>query len=263
MSQFRSLGILMLLPLVLVACADSGSSAGGGSTDPADLEGIVWALDQSSMSALTQEVAPGASVTLEFSQGQAHGTSACNSYSGGYQASDDGTLSFDQLAGTMMACDAPLMTLESEYLQALGRVTEFSIDGTLVLTGDDAPLTFAAQPAPETLPLVGTAWQVSSMAQGSAVQSVLADTELTAKFSDAGEIHGSAGCNTYGGTYTTSGAMMSFSALASTKMMCADDVMAQETAFFAAMEQVASYKIEGTQLRLLDQRRMLLGFDGA
>jgi heat shock protein HslJ len=262
--SFRALGILTLLPLVLVACADSGSSAGGGSTNPADLEGGVWALDQSSMSSLTEEVPPGASVTLEFSQGQVHGTSACNSYSGGYQATDDGALSFDQLAGTMMACDAPLMALEREYLQALDRVTEFSIDSTLVLTGDSVPLTFAAQPAPEALSLVGTAWQVSSIAQDSAVQSVLADTELTAKFSDAGEIHGSAGCNTYGGTYTTSGDTMSFSALATTRMMCAEDVMAQETVFLAAMEQVASYEIEGTQLRLLDaDGAMLLGFDGA
>lgn len=262
--SFRALGILTLLPFVLVACADSGSPAGGASTDPADLEGVVWALDQSSMTSLTEEVPPGATVTLEFTQGQASGTSACNNYSGGYQASDDGTLSFDQLAGTMMACDTGLMALETEYLQALGRVTEFSIDGTLVLTGDDASLTFAAQPAPEALPLVGTAWQLSSIAQGSAVQSVLADSELTAKFSDAGEIHGSAGCNTYGGTYTTSGDTMVFSALASTKMMCADDVMAQETAFFSAMEQVASYEIVGAQLQLLDDSgAMLLGFDGA
>ena len=216
------------------------------------------------MSSLTEEVPPGATVTLEFTQGQAHGTSACNSYSGGYQASDDGTLSFDQLAGTMMACDTGLMALETEYLQALGRVTEFSIDGTLALTGDDAPLTFAAQLAPEALPLVGTAWQVSSIAQGSAVQSALAGTQLTAGFADDGTINGSAGCNTYGGTYTTSGDALSFSPLGATQMACAEEVMAQESAFLSAMEQVASYEIEGTQLRLLDaDGAMLLGFDGA
>ena len=218
------------------------------------------------MASLTDEVPPGASVTLEFTQGQAHGTSACNSYSGGYQASDDGTLSFDQLAGTMMACDTALMALETQYLQALDRVTEFSIDGTLVLTGDDVPLTFAVQPAPEPLPLTGTAWDLTSIADGDAVSSVLGGTEVTATFDTSGStIAGSAGCNTYSGTYAVGeDGAMSFSALATTRMMCAEDVMAQETAFLAAIEQVASYEIEGTQLRLLDDSgAMLLGFDGA
>jgi heat shock protein HslJ len=47
-------------------------------------------------------------------------------------------------------------------------------------------------------------------------------------------------------------------------MMCAEDVMAQETAFLTAMGKVASYEIEGTKLTLLDAGgAMLLVFDGA
>jgi heat shock protein HslJ len=46
-------------------------------------------------------------------------------------------------------------------------------------------------------------------------------------------------------------------------MACADDVMAQESAFLASMEQVASFAIEGSQLTLADgSGALLLGFDG-
>ncbi len=272
MNARRTLGLLTLLPLILVACADNGSSPGGGSssaggsTNAGDLQGTVWTLDQASMAALASDVPSGATVTLAFSDHDAHGTSACNSYSGGYQASDDGSLSFDQLASTMMACDAPLMTLETAYLKALEGLTTFSIDGDLVLTGDGVPLTFVAQPEPTALPLTGTTWTLTSIAAGDAVSSALAGTPVTAVFdADGLTIAGTAGCNRYSGTYTQGETgLLTFSPLATTKMMCAEDVMVQESAFLMAMEKVEAFQIDGKQLQLLDGAgAMLLGFDGA
>jgi heat shock protein HslJ len=47
-------------------------------------------------------------------------------------------------------------------------------------------------------------------------------------------------------------------------MACADDVMAQESAFLASMQDVATFVIEGSQLTLSDgSGALLLGFDGA
>jgi heat shock protein HslJ len=44
---------------------------------------------------------------------------------------------------TAMACDDPLMALESAYLQALQAVSGFQVTGSgLVLTGGDVALTF-------------------------------------------------------------------------------------------------------------------------
>jgi heat shock protein HslJ len=111
---------------------------------------------------------------------------------------------------------------------------------------------------------VGTTWTLTTIASGDAVSTVLNGTEVTAEFTADGSVSGSAGCNRYSGSYTWTGDQLSFSALASTKMACADDVMAQESAFLASMEQVAGYVIDGTQLQLLDKAgAMLLGFDGA
>jgi putative lipoprotein len=87
---------------------------------------------------------------------------------------------------------------------------------------------------------------------------------VTAAFTADATVSGSAGCNRYSGSYTGTGDQLSFSPLASTKMACADDVMAQESAFLASMEQVASFSIEGSQLTLADgSGALLLGFDGS
>jgi heat shock protein HslJ len=258
----RSLASLTLVSLALVACADTGDGSGSG-TDPGDLLGVVWTLDRSSMAGLVDEVPSGATITLSFEDGQASGRAACNSYGGAYDAGDDGSLSFEGFAVTEMGCEPPLMTLESAYLDALGAVTGFRVDGKLTLHGDGVDLTFDEEVPPVALPLVGTTWTLTTIASGDAVSSVLMGTEVTTGFTADGTVSGSAGCNRYSGSYTWTGDQLSFSPLASTKMACADEVMAQETVFLAAMEQVASYGIEGSQLRLLDDSgALLLGFDG-
>ena len=128
-------------------------------------------------------VPPGAQVTLTFEDGQAHGSAACNSYGGAYRAGDDGSLSFDAFAVTQMACDPPLMTLETAYLEVLGGVSAFEVgsSGDLSLSNGDATLTFARQVTPEPLPLVGTTWTLSSISSGDAVTSVISGTEITAR----------------------------------------------------------------------------------
>jgi heat shock protein HslJ len=110
---------------------------------------------------------------------------------------------------------------------------------------------------------VGTTWTLTTIASGDAVSSVLNGTEVTAGFTADATVSGSGGCNRYSGSYTWTGDQLSFSPLASTKMACADDVMAQESVFLASMGDVASFAIEGSQLTLSDgSGALLLGFDG-
>jgi heat shock protein HslJ len=251
----RSSAPFLLIPLILVACANAGASDGGSpGSDPNDLIGVAWVLDPASMSGLADDVPPLTQITLSFEDGSAHGSAACNNYGGSYRAGDDGSLSFDQFAVTLMACDSTLMTLESAYLEALGGVTGFAVDGnTLHLTGGEATLSFASEPA-ETLPLVGTPWMLTSITSGDVATGVVSGTEITALFSADDTVSGSAGCNRFNGTYTRNAERLSFSPLATTKMACHSYVMTQERVFLNAMGQVASYTIDGTQshLTLLD-----------
>jgi heat shock protein HslJ len=262
----RPLKSLPLIWLLLVACANAGDGAGtGAGTDPQDLTGVVWVLDDASIARLVDQVPPGARVTITFEGGQAHGTAACNSYGGAYHAGDDGSMSFDDFAVTEMGCDQPLMTLESAYLEVLGGVTAFEVErgDSLRLVNGETTLSFSREVPPEALPLVGTTWTLSSIFSGDVVSSVVSGTEVTAVLAADETVSGSAGCNRFSGTYMVDGDRLSFSALATTKMACAGYVMTQERVFLDAMSQVASFAIEGAQLTLLDRSgAMLLGFEG-
>ena len=74
----------------------------------------------------------------------------------------------------------------------------------------------------------------------------LPGTELTAVFRLT-KVAGSSGCNTYQGPYTTNGIVAAIGPLATTRMACAEDVMAQETAFLAASRASARIETPGYQ----------------
>jgi copper homeostasis protein (lipoprotein) len=74
------------------------------------------------------------------------------------------------------------------------------------------------------------------------------------------EVRGFAGCNSFSGSFKTDGDLLSFGAIASTRMAC--PYLDQETALFTALAKVARYHITGDHLELLDLgNRPLLRFE--
>jgi heat shock protein HslJ len=240
----------LLIPLTLAGSASSPPSESGGS-DPAALTGAVWRLDAASVDALATNVPQDVAVTIQFAQGEASGSSGCNSYGGSYQAKDDGSISFGELRSTLMACEEPLSSLESGYMAALGKATTFSVGTTLILKGD-VTLTFDKEAAPTPLALVGTQWTLTALGSGDTAFSAAPDHPALLLFAADGTVSGSTGCNTFHGTYTLSGDSLSFGPLATTRKACEQEVMTQEQAFVQAMEQVTGFSIEGSQLTLVD-----------
>lgn len=96
--------------------------------------------------------------------------------------------------------------------------------------------------------LDGSSWILTTL-NG---QPALGGTTVTLNFA-GGRVAGSDGCNTYNTTYTADGSNIKISSpIATTMMACPDAIMAQATAYLAALEQAATYRIEGDQLTLLD-----------
>ena len=63
----------------------------------------------------------------------------CNQLGGGY-VQEGNVLRFTQMAGTMMACEPPVMELEDRFLKILGATTGYRIEGQqLILLGRDQP----------------------------------------------------------------------------------------------------------------------------
>ena len=225
--------------LTLVPAAAGGSS----------LTGKVWALT----SLAGKKPVAGTRISISFTaDGKVSGSSGCNSYGGTYTAAGV-RLKISKLASTQMACAPAIMTQETQYLGALSSTRLYGVrGGTLALrSGIGRSLAVFAV---ESQTLAGTSWHVTAYNNGKqAVVSVLAGTKLTAAFGKDGMLTGSAGCNHYDATYTTSAAALELGAIASTRKTCASPagVMAQESAYLAALGTVATYRIEGSMLELL------------
>ena len=109
--------------------------------------------------------------------------------------------------------------------------------------------------AVEPTALTGTEWQALAYNNGKdALQSLAADSTITALFGTDGSLAGNASVNQYTTTYTTSGEdqMTIAGPIASTMMAGPDALMAQEAAYLAALPKTATYSIDGDELWLRD-----------
>jgi copper homeostasis protein (lipoprotein) len=107
--------------------------------------------------------------------------------------------------------------------------------------------------APSTMQLEGSSWALASIRdEAGDMAPALPGAVVTAHF-QIDQISGESGCNTYSGSYAVDGNKLRFGALATTRQACPEaDIMKQESAFLSALEQVASYKIDGDRLELRD-----------
>jgi heat shock protein HslJ len=95
--------------------------------------------------------------------------------------------------------------------------------------------------------LTGKVWALSELGG----KPLVAGSGISAEFTADGQVSGSAGCNRYSGSYTASGNKITFaSPMASTRMMCEQAVMDQESAYFRALADAKTYSVSGDQLTL-------------
>ena len=116
--------LISLAALFLSACGASPLAS-----DP--LNGTSWELFAISK----HSPLDGTTVTLSFEDGQARGSSGCNSYGGAYQLKGK-EVKFQDLEATVMACLEPagVMEQESTYLGSLGQAQRFELsDGQLLI----------------------------------------------------------------------------------------------------------------------------------
>jgi len=98
-------------------------------------------------------------------------------------------------------------------------------------------------------PLVGTTWQATMVGGGVPTPG---SPPMTAIFDENGTLTGSGGCNAYNSTYQTSGSSLIIQPISATQKLCDPEVMAQEQAFFAALQSSATFSASGGQLIIWD-----------
>lgn len=104
--------------------------------------------------------------------------------------------------------------------------------------------------------LNGSAWDLIFIDQ----TPTLKGTKLTVKFAE-GQIGGSAGCNSYSGSYKVNGEKISIGPIAMTMMACVDPgVMEQEQTFLAYLQNAQSFKLNEGELLILSSYGKALTF---
>jgi heat shock protein HslJ len=231
---------LALASLVFFAAGCGGDDG----TDASQLEGTPWVLTSGRDITLPASVAPSAL----FEDGTVSGSTGCNQFTGPYSLDGD-SLEIGDLATTLMACEPPRDATERAYVDALGLVSTWEVDGEeLVLSDEDGDELLRYGVAS----LVG-AWEVTGIKTGDAIVSPIVGTELTAVFGDDGALTGSAGCNNYTTSYTADEGAITVEAPGSTRKLCPEPegVMEQEGAYLAALEEATEYTIDGTTAALV------------
>lgn len=229
------------------------------STAPTGLAGTAWQVtgvnngNQGVVSIIN-----GTELTLMFgTDGKVSGNGGCNSFNGSYE-SKDAALKIGPLASTRKACATPdgVMTQETQYLTALQNAATYDISGnTLTIRDASGATQVVAGQATAPTGLGGTNWEVTGYNNGKqAVVSPIVGTKLTLNFGTDGTVSGEAGCNNYSGSFTTDGDKITISKVVSTQRACIspEGISEQETQFLTALQQAATYQIDGSTLTIRD-----------
>lgn len=203
-----------------------------------------------------QPVLSGKGITLNFADGKLAGTDGCNFYNGTYTTNGSALTVNKNVASTLMACGDSIMQQAQAYTNALTQAASYKAEGKTLTLFDAAGKNLAIFAA-QSNELGSTSWVVTGYNNGKqAVVSVLADTKMTLAFSADGKMSGSAGCNTYGGSYEASSASGSIklSQLFATEKACVkpEGIMGQEAQYLKALGNAAAYIIDAGQLMIRD-----------
>lgn len=119
------------------------------------------------------------------------------------------------------------------------------------LTACDPARNAAPEPANETTPapvkkpeIIGSSWLVEDIE----AKGVIDNARTFIRFDSAEMVSGSGGVNTFGGPCTLDGDKLGFGAFRATRMAGPPAVMNQERAFFAALANVRSFKLDENDL---------------
>lgn len=203
-------------------------------------------------------VITGTTLTLAFGKdGGVNGNAGCNSFTGTYTSENNG-LNIGPLASTQKLCSEPagVMDQEAQYLAALQKAATYQIAGDVLTIRDASDATqMVAKVAAPPPSLGGTKWDVVNYNNGKeAVVSVTTGTELTLNFGADGRVSGSAGCNSFTGTFESADGTLKIGPLASTRMLCSEPagIMEQEAQYLTALQNSATYEIVNGALTIRD-----------
>ncbi|MEI7814379.1 MAG: META domain-containing protein [Coriobacteriia bacterium] len=248
---------LTRLAMSCVACAALAVSLAGcapAKDNSALLTGRVWRATEVRTAKGLAPVPGTGGPTSEFASDKVTGTTGVNRYNGTYTTKSGDKIEIAVGPMTLMAGPPAAMAIEQSFVEALKSAKSYSVaENTLTLMDGSGNALVNYKVLKET-PLVGTKWKCTMYNNGrGGFQGVIETSTSTAVFGEDESLSGNAGVNSYNGTYAADNGEIKIDPALSTTMMAGDpEVMAQETAYLAALPKATVYKIEGSTLTLRD-----------
>ncbi|MFC4126956.1 META domain-containing protein [Nocardia rhizosphaerae] len=247
--------VLGLLVLAVTAAALTGCGSGG--EEPSGPAATPMGHTYISTEVIGGAIPGGGPMTLTFAEGRVSANSGCNTASGAVDLSEQVLHPTAPLAATMMACPGERGDADAWQIGFLESDPRWRLDGDrLILTGETVTvhLTDKKVLTPDK-PLLGTTWVVTTLiSQEAQVRSTTLDEvgpHLT--IGEGGTVTGMAGCNQLSGTAGIGpGDAVNF-AVATTKMMCAPEVMEVENDVLRALDGTTTATVDADQLTLRNE----------
>lgn len=130
--------------------------------------------------------------------------------------------------------------------------------GVLAVGAIVAVIVFAAWSSPSTA-LTQPTWTLTRLVVDGQEQALSSSSPATLHLgAQDGQLTGSGGCNAFSGAYGLHGTQLQIGRLGFTAMGCLDPVVSgQESRYFEALAQVATYRLDGNTLTLRDDHGRL------
>jgi heat shock protein HslJ len=247
MRSARNLGA-GLVALTLVTVSAAGAAAQSPATGDG-LAGSAWLLSEVGGA----PVPSGTDATLVFGDDHAGGFAGCNQFVASYETDGVSTLTFGEVATTMIACDDATNEFEQTYLTSLGSVASYvPQDAGLTLVdadGTNVLVYSAGAPASVEGPWIVTGF---NNGQEAVVSPATEETTPSISFQPDGTVEGFSGCNTFGGGYSVDDTAIAIGPLFSTMMSCGEETDTAAAQFLTALEAATTWAVSGSTLELRD-----------
>ena len=235
------LAVAMISTLFLAACQPQQS---------ASLEGS-WLLTELNRNPVSSD----ANIFLTVDSDRLSGNDGCNQFGASYTTKGDSFSIGEDSMSTLMACEQPIMERADEFNKALQNSAKYKLTNNQLQLLDKSGKVLAVFDA-QSQDLAGTNWLATfvlteSPDDATSLGSIQA-AKPTLTFGAEGQLNGNAGCNDYFANYKVDGNKLTISDSGATAMLCEDDIMTEEAAFFTALDKVVSYQIAGTTLQMRD-----------
>jgi heat shock protein HslJ len=237
--------------------------------NPDELLGTAWQLVWMD----SQRTVEGSRPILSFhDHHRAAGHTGCRDYVASYRTTGG---YFGYFATDMVGADCPegelLAQQEAAYTALLRAARDYRLlgDRLEITTRQQEVLVYEPLPASPNAALEGTVWTLRTFVQLDTLGQrgpnrywmvdLLPEAESTLTF-EQGTAKGSAGCNTYQAVYGDEGDLLSFRSLTFSEKKYEDPIMQQEAQYLDVLQDVTTYRINGSQLWLDAENGWALAF---